>query len=59
MVEVLKTHPASCQRRTCLEWEVNRERSALDREYLMRLLCDVDRQASESTMGAAVSSGQC
>ena len=33
MVDVLKTHPASCQRRTCLEWEVNRELSALDREY--------------------------
>ena len=56
MVEVLKTHPASFQRRTCLKWQVNRELSALDRENLMRLLCDVDRQASESTMGAAVSS---
>ena len=59
MFEVLKTHPACFQRRTCLKWQVNRELSALDRENLMRLLCDVDRQASESTMGAAVSSGQC
>ena len=59
MVEVLKTHPASFQRRTCLKLQVNRELSALDRENLMRLLCDVDRQASESTMGGDVSSGQC
>ena len=58
MFEVLKTHPASCQRRTCLKWEVNGELSALDRENLMRLLCDVDRQASEPTMGADVSSEQ-
>ena len=58
MVEVLKTHPASCQRQTCLKWQVNRQLSALDRENLMRLLCDVDRQASESTMGADVSSDQ-
>ena len=58
MFEILETHPASCQRRICLKWEVNGELSALDRENLMRLLCDVARQASEATMGADVSSDQ-
>ena len=57
MFDVLKNHPASCQRRTCLKWEANGELSALDRENLMRLLCDVDRQASESTRDVDASSG--
>ena len=45
MFEVLKGHTASCQRRTCLKWEVNGELSALDRQNLMQLLCQVDQQA--------------
>ena len=45
MFEVLKGHTASCQRRTCLNWEVSGELSAFDRENLMVLLCQVDKQA--------------
>ena len=45
MFEVLKGHTASCQRRTCLKWEVNGELSALDRQNLMQLLCQVDQHA--------------
>ena len=45
MFEVLKGHTASCQRRTCLKWELNGELSALDRQNLMQLLCQVDKQA--------------
>ena len=45
MFEVLKRHTASCQRRTCLKWEVSGELSAVDRENLMALLCQVDKQA--------------
>ena len=45
MLEVLKNHTASCQRRTCLKWEVSGELSAVDRENLMALLCQVDKQA--------------
>ena len=43
MFEVLKNHTASCQRRTCLKWEVSGELSAVDRENLMALLCQVDK----------------
>ena len=32
MFEVLKGHTGSCQRRTCLKWEINGELSALDRK---------------------------
>ena len=42
MFEVLKGHTGSCQRRTCLKWEINGELSALDRKNLMELLCQVD-----------------
>ena len=45
MFEVLKGHTGSCQRRTCLKWEINGELSALDRQNLMQLLCQVDKQA--------------
>ena len=45
MFEVLKGHTGSCQRRTCLKWEINGELSALDRKNLMELLCQVDKQA--------------
>ena len=45
MFEVLKNHTASCQRRTCLKWEVSGELSAVDRENLMSLLCQVDKLA--------------
>ena len=45
MFEVLKGHTYSCQRRTCLKWEVNDELSALDRWNLTQLLCQVDKQA--------------
>ena len=45
MFEVLKGHTGSCQRRTCLKWEVYGELSALDRWNLMQLLCQVDKQA--------------
>ena len=45
MFEVLKGHTSSCQRRTCLKWEINGELSALDRKNLMELLCQVDKQA--------------
>ena len=45
MFEVLKGHTDSCQRRTCLKWEINGELSALDRQNLMQLLCQVDKQA--------------
>ena len=45
MFEVLKGHTASCQRRTCLKREVSGELSAVDRENLMALLCQVDKQA--------------
>ena len=41
MFEVLKGHTGSCQRRTCLKWEINGELSALDRKNLMQLLCQV------------------
>ena len=44
MFEVLKGHTGSCQRRTCLKWEINGELSALDRKNLMELLCQVDKQ---------------
>ena len=45
MFEVLKGHTDSCQRRTCLKWEINGELSAVDRQNLMQLLCQVDKQA--------------
>ena len=45
MFEVLKGHTGSCQRRTCLKWQTNGELSALDRQTLMELLCQVDKQA--------------
>ena len=45
MFEILKGHTASCQRRTCLKWEVSGELSALDRKNLISLLCQVDKQA--------------
>ena len=45
MFEVLKGHAGSCQRRTCLKWEVKGELSALDRWNLMQLLCQVDNHA--------------
>ena len=43
MFEVLKGHTGSCQRRTCLKWEINGELSTLDRQNLMQLLCQVDK----------------
>ncbi len=45
MFEVLKGHTRSCQRRTCLKWETSGELSAVDRQNLMQLLCQVDKQA--------------
>ena len=45
MFEVLKGHTGSCQRRTCLKWEVNGELSPNDRSNLMKLLCQVDKQS--------------
>ena len=45
MFEILKGHTGSCQRRTCRKWEINSELSALDRQNLMQLLCQVDQQA--------------
>ena len=45
MFEILKGHTGSCQRRTCRKWEINGELSALDRQNLMQLLCQVDQQA--------------
>ena len=45
MFEVLKGHTGSCQRRTCLKWQINGELSANDRSNLMKLLCQVDKQA--------------
>ena len=45
MFEVLKGHTGSCQRRTCLKWEINGELSANDLRNLMKLLCQVDKQA--------------
>ena len=45
MFEVLKGHTGSCQRRTCLKWEINGELSANARRNLMKLLCQVDKQA--------------
>ncbi|MEL0171733.1 MAG: hypothetical protein VW834_08730 [Synechococcus sp.] len=45
MFEVLKGHTESCHPRTCLKWEMNGELSALDRQNLMQLLCQVDKQA--------------
>jgi hypothetical protein len=49
--EVLKGHTGSCQRRTCLKWEINGELSALDRKNLMQLLCQVDKQACIDDVG--------
>ena len=46
MFEVLKGQTGSCQRRTCLKWEINGELSALDRKNLMELLCQVDKPVS-------------
>ena len=51
MFEVLKGHTGSCQRRTCLKWEINGELSALDRKNLMQLLCQVDKQACIDDVG--------
>ena len=45
MFEVLKGHTGSCQRRTCLKWEIKGELSVNDRRNLMKLLCQVDKQA--------------
>ena len=45
LFEVLKGHTGSCQRRTCLKWEISGELSAVDRQNLMQLLCQVDKQA--------------
>ena len=45
MFKVLKGHTDSCQRRTCLKWEINGELSTNDRSNLMKLLCQVDKQA--------------
>ena len=45
MFEVLNGYTGSCQRRTCLKWEVNGELSPNDRSNLMKLLCQVDKQA--------------
>ena len=45
MFEVLKGHTDSCQRRTCLKWEINGALSANDRSNLMKLLCQVDKRA--------------
>lgn len=54
MFEVLKGHTGSCQRRTCLKWEINGELSALDRQNLMQLLCQVDQQACLDNVGIAL-----
>ena len=51
MFEVHKGHTGSCQRRTCLKWEINGELSALDRKKLMQLLCQVDKQACIDDVG--------
>ena len=51
MLEVLKGHIGSCQRRTCLKWEINGELSALDRKNLMQLLCQADKQACIDDVG--------
>ena len=51
MFEVLKGYTGSCQRRTCLKWEINGELSALDRKNLMQLLCQVDKQAFIDDVG--------
>ena len=51
MFEVFKAHTGSCQRRTCLKWEINGELSALDRKNLMQLLCQVDKQACIDDVG--------
>ena len=51
MFEVLKGHTGSCQRRTCLKWEINGELSASDRKNLMQLLCQVDKQACIDDVG--------
>ena len=51
MFEVLKGHTGRCQRRTCLKWEINGELSALDRKNLMKLLCQVDKQACIDDVG--------
>ena len=53
MFEVLKGHTGSCQRRTCRKWEINGELSALDRQNLMQLLCQEDKQACIDDVGIA------
>ena len=59
MFEVLKGHTGSCQRRTCLKWEINGELSALDRKNLMALLCQVDKQACIDLDEAAEVNNDC
>ena len=51
MFEVLKGHTGSCQRRTCLKWEINGELSDLDRHNLMQLLCQLDKQTCIDDVG--------
>jgi len=44
-LKFLRATQGSCQRRTCLKWETSGELSAVDRQNLMQLLCQVDKQA--------------
>ena len=55
--EVLKGHTDSCQRRTCLKLDRCGDLSALDRQNLMQLLCQVDRQACLDDVDPVVGSG--
>ena len=57
MFEVLKGHTGSCQRRTCLKWEINGELSALDRKNLMALLCQASIALYRSNRRRAIGSG--
>ena len=45
MFEVLKGHTGSCQRRPCRKGEIKGGLSENDRRNLMKLLCQVDKQA--------------
>ena len=45
MFEVLKGQTGSCKRKTCVKWKINGGLPANDRRNLMKLLCQVDKQA--------------
>lgn len=53
LFEAFKGHTSECRQRTLEQWEIRGELSAMERQQLIQLLCQIDGQACLDHCSAA------